>query len=210
MNYLLPEEYQAFGLDTATHESWATSASRLIDGYCRRPTLAVSQYIERLRITPGRAAVRLTYLPLAPLAPAMSALVSARARFAPAEMRHADLAFNELGRDVATSFQLPGTWTVLDPASLEAEPQSGEVTLPMHPLGLSFNEIEITYTAGLAEISDDVKAACAQIARNAQATPALTVKQGKIDNLRMDYFADTLLDQDVRKLLAPYVAQKVG
>ena len=210
MNYLLPDEYQLFGLDTTTHESWVKSASRLIDAHCRRPSLAVTQHTERLRLTPGRAGVRLTFLPLAPLAPAVSPIVSARARYAPAEMRHTDLALNELGRDVATTFQLPGTWTSLDPASLEYEPQTGEVTLPMHPLGLVFNEIEIMYTAGLDTITDDVKAACAQIARNAQATPALTVKQGKIDNLRLDYFADTLLDQDVRKLLAPYVAQKVG
>ncbi len=30
-------------------------------------------------------------------------------------------------------------------------------------LGLPFNEVQATYTAGLATIGDDVKSACAQI-----------------------------------------------
>jgi hypothetical protein len=66
------------------------------------------------------------------------------------------------------------------------------------------------YTAGLPVIPDGVKVACAQVVRNAQATPALNVKAERIDHLRLDYFADTLLDQTVRSLLQPYVAQKVG
>jgi len=55
-----------------------------------------------------------------------------------------------------------------------------------------------------------VKAACAQIVRNAQSTPALNVRRGRLDRMYMDYFSDSLLDDTVRELLAPYVAQKVG
>ena len=73
-----------------------------------------------------------------------------------------------------------------------------------------FIEVDIVYTAGLAVISDPVKFACAQIVRNAQATPALNVKTGKVDVMRMDYFSDSLIDQNVQAMLAPYVAQKVG
>jgi hypothetical protein len=59
-------------------------------------------------------------------------------------------------------------------------------------------------------IPDPVKFACAQIVRNAQATPALNVRIGRVDRMRMDYFSDSLIDQNVRSMLAPYVAQKVG
>ena len=51
---------------------------------------------------------------------------------------------------------------------------------------------------------------CAQIVRNAQATPALNVKRGRLDRMYLDYFSDSLLDSTVQELLAPYVAQKVG
>jgi hypothetical protein len=54
-----------------------------------------------------------------------------------------------------------------------------------------------------------VKFACAQIVKNAQATPALNVKSGKVDNLRLDYFTESLLDTSVKTLLAPHVAHKV-
>ena len=43
-----------------------------------------------------------------------------------------------------------------------------------------------------------------------RATPALNVKMNKVDNLRVDYFRDSLIDDSVREMLAPYVAQKVG
>jgi len=55
-----------------------------------------------------------------------------------------------------------------------------------------------------------VKVACAQIVKNAQATPALNVKKGMLDRMQLMYFSDSLLDETVHALLAPYVAQKVG
>ena len=68
----------------------------------------------------------------------------------------------------------------------------------------------MTYNAGLATIPNSLKVACAQIVKNAQATPALNVQKERLDRMYMEYFSDTLLDQVVRSLLAPYVAQKVG
>jgi hypothetical protein len=116
-----------------------------------------------------------------------------------------DLAF-----DAATSFGLAGAWTTLAVESLDWNAETGEVTLPVHPLGLSYNDVEVSYTAGLADIPGGVKCACAQIVRNAQATPALNVRGNRLDKMQMEYFSDSLLDVGVRKLLAPYVAQKVG
>jgi hypothetical protein len=55
-----------------------------------------------------------------------------------------------------------------------------------------------------------VKVACAQLVKNAQAMPALNVRKGFLDRMRLEYFAEALLDQSVRALLAPHVAQKVG
>jgi len=77
-------------------------------------------------------------------------------------------------------------------------------------VGLWFSEVEIVYTAGFSVIPDPAKFACAQIVRNAQSTPALNVKMGHLDSMRLQYFADTLIDQTVTSMLAPYVAQKVG
>jgi hypothetical protein len=75
---------------------------------------------------------------------------------------------------------------------------------------MPFIEVELTYTAGFDLIPDAIKYACAQIVRNAQSAPALNVKAGRVDRMRMDYFAPDLLDTSVRALLAPYVAQKAG
>jgi hypothetical protein len=53
--------------------------------------------------------------------------------------------------------------------------------------------------------------ACAQLVKNAQATPALNVKKNVApDGMQFWYFSDSLVDDMVRELLAPFVAQKVG
>ena len=78
------------------------------------------------------------------------------------------------------------------------------------PLGLLFNEMELTYTAGFAQIPDPIKFACVQIVRNAEANPALNVKSGALNQMKLEYFADTLLDATVQVMLAPFAAQKVG
>ncbi|HVP43069.1 MAG TPA: hypothetical protein VMS96_06530 [Terriglobales bacterium] len=202
MNYLDPSEYETYGLEKAVPAAFVAAASSLIDAHCRRETLGVAQYVERLRLG-GRGGCRLSFLPLAPLAPATSPLVNVRARYG--VPRDPD----ELGLQVAGAFGLPGTWTDLDPAQVEFDAATGELAFPPNALGLAFNEVEVTYTGGLDPIPEPVKHACAQIVRNALAAPALNVRAGSIDRMRLDYFADTLLDDTVRAQLAPYVAQKL-
>ncbi len=205
MNYLSPSDFSSYGLDATTPQTLIAAASALMDAHCRRPTLAVAPYTERLRLAPGRNSVRLSFLPLATVAPAVTPIVSARARYAvPRRGEGADFA-----ADVAQTFNLPGAWTTLDPAAVECGAETGELTLPANALGLTFNEVEVTYNAGLAAIPDALKFACAQIVRNAQATPALNVRAGALDRMRLEYFADSLLDANVRALLAPYVAQRL-
>ena len=201
MNYLQPSEYSNFGLDAATNEAFVTAASRLIDAHCRRATLAPQAYTERHRLASGRNTLLLTYLPVI-------SLTSARGRFA--KPRRDESQSNELVIAISGAFGLPGTWTDLDVTSFDLDVRTGEVSLPAHPLGLAYNEIEITYQAGLATISDDVKSACAQIVKNIAAVPAMNLKSSRIDKLKIEYFSDSLIDASVQKLLAPYVAQKVA
>ena len=174
----------------------------------RRATLGVAQYEERRRIAQGRNSVRVTYVPLTVVAPAMSAIVSARGRYA--LPRRGEWPVDELTRDVALTFALPGNWTDINVMSVDVYADTGELSFQLNAVGLGFSEVDVAYTAGLDVIPDKVKVACAQVVRNLQATPALNVSGGTLDRMHLEYFSDTLVDQTVDSLLAPYVAQKVG
>lgn len=207
MAYLEPAEYTNYGLPAGTTADWITAATALINSYCRRPDLNVIQYSERLRVTAGSQTVRLSYLPLTPLAPATSPIVSIEARYA--RPRRGEVSHEPLS-EVAWTFSLPGQWTAIDPAQADCDPNTGELTLPWNVLGLPYNEVQAMYTAGLAAIGDDVKSACAQIVRNAQATPALNASMSRIDTMQMKYFSSSLVDETVQAWLNPYVANRLG
>ena len=209
MNYLAAEEYENYGIEASTPASWVAAASAMIEAHCRRPTLGTAQFTERLRLTPGRNSVQLIYLPLATPQGQNSPVVSARGRYA-TPRRGDDLTTWDMTQEIATAFALPGTWSDIDVSRMDCFADTGEVSWPANALGLQFQEIEITYTAGLATIPDAVKFACAQIVRNAQATPALNVRASSINSMHLEYFADALVDSSVQAMLAPYVAQKVG
>jgi hypothetical protein len=204
MNYLSPTEYEQYGIESTTPEAWIGAASKLIDAHCRRASLALAEYTERLRVRPGAQAVRVSYLPLA----ATDAIIAARGRYA--QPRKGEYANADLVNDVARAFGLAGSWSPLYVTQFDYDTLTGEISLPSYALGIPFNEVEITYSAGNAEIPDEIKFACAQIVKNAQATPGLNVRSGKVDTMKLDYFADSLLDSSVQKMLAPYVAQKVA
>ena len=68
----------------------------------------------------------------------------------------------------------------------------------------------MTYTAGCATVPEAVKMACAQIVKNAQATPGMNVKSSKMDTMQMQYFSGSLMDAQVQMLLRPYVAERLG
>lgn len=210
MPYLDPTEYLAHGLPAETTDDLAQMASALIEAHCRRPSLLVTQYVERLRLTAGSQTVHLSYLPAAPLAPAASPLVGVRVRYGRPRRGEMDQMQDPMLAQVAVAFGLPGSWSTLSPAAVDLNPATGEVTFPLNLLGISYNEVEITYTAGLDPVPPAVKFACAQIVRNAQATPALNVKSSKMDTLQMQYFSNSLIDSNVQSLLAPYVAQRLG
>ncbi len=112
--------------------------------------------------------------------------------------------------EMAWAFSLPGQWTAIDPRSVDCDWATGELVLPWNVLGLPYNEVMVTYTAGLATIGDDVKSACAQIVRNAQAAPALNASKARIDTMQLQYFSSSLLDETVKAWLRPYVANRLG
>jgi hypothetical protein len=207
MAYLQPTDYPNYGLPAGTTADWITAATALINSYCKRPDLNVIQYTERLRVTAGAQTVHLSYLPLAPLGTATSPLVSLEGRYI--RPRRGELPSEPL-TEIAWAFSLPGQWTAIDPTTVDYDSNTGELTLPWNVLGLPYNEVMATYTAGLATIGPDVMAACAQIVRNAQSTPALNASKTKIDTMQMQYFSSSLIDETVQAWLNPYVASRLG
>jgi len=207
MAYLQPADYPNYGLPPATTADWIAAATALINSYCRRPDLNVMQYTERLRIVSGSQTVRLSFLPLALLGTASTPLACVEGRYA--KPRRGELATDALA-DIACVFSLPGQWTAIDPATVDFDPNTGELILPWNTLGLPYNEVSVTYTAGLTTIGDDVMTACAQIVRNAQSTPALNASKTKIDTMQMQYFSSSLVDDTVKAWLRPYVANRLG
>ena len=206
MNYLESADYLTYGLEAATDPSWVTAASAIIDAHCRRATLGVNQYEERLKMPPELNTVRLSYLPLVTVAPATTPIVSMQGRYG--IPRRGEWPYPEMSLEFALVFALPGSWTAIDPTTIDIWAASGELTFPVNALGLFFNEVDVVYTAGWSTIPKPVQVACAQIVKNAQATPALNVKSGRIDRMRLEYFADNLVDETVKSLLEPYVARK--
>ena len=99
---------------------------------------------------------------------------------------------------------------MFDPTTLDVNVVTGEFRFAWNVMGLRYAEAEVTYAAGLETLPDAVKVACAQIVKNAQATPGLNVKSSKMDTLATQYFSDSLLDSQVKALLRPYVAERLG
>ena len=209
MNYLADTEYQSYGLDPDTPQSWISAASTLINAHCHRPTLWFSQFTERIRLVSGRNVLRLTYLPLAIPSGGTTPLISGRARYG-LPRRGDDLTMWETASEFAMAFGLPGTWIDLDIANFDFFAPTGEVSWLPNPLGMYFDEMELAYNAGFNTDSRSHKVRLCRLVRNAQAMPALNVREGTLNAMHFAYFADTLLDSTVQTLLAPFMAQKAA
>ena len=205
--YLQPTEYQTYGLAPDVTGDWITAASSLIDAHCRRTSLNPTQYTERLRLVEGSQTARLSHLPLTAVAPATLPFVSIQARYA--KPRRGQTVY-PLQEEVLWAFSLPGAWTTVDPTTVDFVPDTGELIFPLNILGLPYNEVAVTYTAGLATIPNAVMCACAQIVKNAQSTPGLNVKSSKVDTLQLQYFSGSLVDATVEALLQPWVSVRMG
>ncbi|MBW4028141.1 hypothetical protein [Acidipila rosea] len=207
MGYLDPTQYAAYGLSADTTDDWITVASALIDNYCQRSSLNPTQYTERLRLVEGSQTARLSYLPLLPIAPSALPLVSIQARYT--KPRRGELIY-PLQEEVLWAFSLPGSWTTVDVTTVDFVPETGELVFPLNIMGLPYNEVEVTYTAGLSVIPSGVLAACAMIVKNAQSTPGLNVKSSRLDTMQVQYFSNSLIDAGAATLLRPYVSRRLG
>ena len=207
MGYLSPSEYAEYGLPADTTDDWITTASSLIESYCRRISLIPTQYSERQRLTAGSQSMVLSYMPLTVVAPNTSPLVEVQVRYG--HPRRGELQ-DPLLAQVAWAFSVPGSYSVLDLASIDLDQATGELTFPRNFLGLGYNEVMVTYTAGLNVVPSAVKVACAQIVKNAQSTPGMNVRSNKIDTMQMQYFSNNIIDPQVQSLLRPYRAQRIG
>ncbi len=205
MAYLLPAEYPVYGLSADTADAWVAAASAMMEAFCRRNSLGATSYTERLRVSRPWGSVQLTYGPV-------TAVTAVQARYTP---QPSGCVLGDSGAgsgwmDFALTFGLPGQWVTVDPGTALLDTVTGELRLPPNLMGLRYSEAEVTYTAGLATVPVAVKVACAQIVKNAQATPGLNVKSSKLDTLQTQYFSDSLLDVQVQALLRPYVAERMG
>ena len=207
MGYLLPAEYVEYGLPADTTDDWITTASALIESYCRRVSLNPTQYTERQRLSAGSQSMVLSYMPLTIVSPNTSPLVEVQVRYG--LPRRGELQDPMLAQ-VAWAFSIPGSYSVLDPTSVDIDQATGELIFPRNFLGLGYNEVMVTYTAGLDTIPAAVKVACAQIVKNAQSTPGMNVRSNKIDTMQMQYFSNNIIDPQVQSLLRPYLAQRIG
>ena len=203
MGYLLPADYVAFGLSADTVDAWVTTASTMIEAYCRRPSLMSASYTERMRIPIKAQTVRLSYGPLV----SVDAVRAQYARSGCGQDFFGDYVY-ETG--FAAAFALPGQWVDVDPTTLFVSLPTGEFRFPWNIMGMRYSEAEVTYTAGFTTVPTAVQVACAQIVRNAQTTPGLNVKSSKMDTLQTQYFSDSLIDSQVQALLRPYVAERLG
>ena len=194
MQYLTAAEYVLFGLGEDTADDLVVAASAMIDAFCRRTSLAVTQYVERMRLRCGCEA-QMSYLPV-------RAVVGVRARMGCAASQ------SPMG-EALSAFGLAGLWTAVDASAVSCT-EDGVVSVAPHVLGMPYTDAEITYTAGYADVPVPVKVACAQVVKNAQAMPALNVKRQALDGMQMEYFQGALLDAEVQRLLQPFVAERVG
>lgn len=203
MGYLLPADYVAYGLTADTADAWVTTASAMIEAYCRRPSLMSTSFTERMRVPVRAQTVRLSYGPLI----SVDAIRAQYARPGYGEDFFGDFLYQT---GFATAFALPGQWVSVDPTTVFVSVATGEFRFPWNIMGMRYTEAEVTYTAGLTVVPPAVQVACAQIVRNAQATPGLNVKSSRMDTLQTQYFSDSLIDRQVQALLRPYVAERLG
>ena len=203
MGYLLPANYEMYGLSADTADAWVTTASAMMDAYCRRPTLMAQSYTERMRIPLRSQTVRLSYGPLI----SVDGVRAQYARPGYGNDFYGDFVY-ETG--YAAAFSLPGQWVSVDPTTLWVSLPTGEFRFPWNVMGMRYCEAEVTYTGGLTVVPNAVQVACAQIVRNAQTTPGMNVKSSRMDTLQTQYFSDSLIDSQVQALLQPYVAERLG
>ena len=150
MGYLLPAEYVEYGLPADTTDDWITTASSLIESYCRRASLNPTQYSERQRLSGGIASDGAQLY----AADHRRTQCQRTGRCAgslwsssPWRASRSDAGADRLG------FQRSGQLERARPhhCRLSIE-DTGELIFPRNFLGIGYNEVKVTYTAGVDTI----------------------------------------------------------
>ncbi len=201
--YLSAGDYATYGLPATLATAQVVRASAVIDTYCHR-AIAVTSYIERLRLPSGRNRVLLSYTPTVALAPATIAYTAARGRYGyPRRAASASQVFPAASiLEVSSVFGGPPEWETIDVTAITGDPRTGEVWLPAGIYMAQYTEVEITYTAGYATIPDAVKAACAFIIMAYLERAAMAGVKGK--GITPPAFDRTLIDRTTGAMLEPY------
>ncbi len=203
--YLSTAEFATFGLPDSTDPALIRVASDLVDTHCQRASVLVTQYSERNRLPGGIPITRASYTPLAVPQGGQTPFSSLKARHGVPRGPNPDTL-----AEAMAPFGGPPAWVNLDPAQVDYWPATGEIWLPASIFGAAYTEVEMAYSAGYAEVPEGVKLACAQIIRNIESHPAARVSAAQFDRLQLEYFAGSTLDEDVRRLLAPFVALRLN
>ena len=203
--YLSTAEFATLGLPDSTDPALIRLASDLVDTYCQRVSVLVTQYSERSHLPTGIAVTRASYTPLAVPEGGQTPFSSLRARHGVRRGPNAGTL-----AEIMAPFGGPPTWVNLDPAQVDYWASTGEIWLPASIFGVPYSDVEMTYTAGYTEVPEPVKLACVQIIRNIESHPAAKVSAAQLDRLQLEYFAGSTLDEDVRRMLTPFVALRLN
>lgn len=115
---------------------------------------------------------------------------------------------------VMSQFGGPPAWEVFNAGANSIDPQTGQLWVPAGVMLAYYTEIRVHYVAGwaYAGLPTPVKQACAQLVSALAQYPEMTA--GNMQMLaagqnKMQRFTASLLDDDIKRMLAPYRAQIV-
>lgn len=111
---------------------------------------------------------------------------------------------------VMTKFGGPPSWEPFTPQANSIDPITGTLWIPAGVLLAYYTEVRVHYVAGwtYATLPDDIKYAVAQLVFAQQQAPLIgNVRAQQAGGTRLEYFAASQLNDDIKSLLEPYRAR---
>jgi hypothetical protein len=207
--YILPDDYAAWGLASgATTDVLVAKASLLVDTHCHR-TIGEKVYTERLTLPEDRNLARLTYTPFLEWdTDDTNNPTGVRGRYA---FGRRSGAMAQPMQDpslllLTAPFGGPPAWFNVDTGNVDVFPATGEVWFPAGIYMAYYNEVEVRYRAGYADIPDDIKLAVTMLIQAFQ-TRQPGAKAVKAGDRALQFFDAKLVDAQVAAVLEPYRAR---
>lgn len=107
------------------------------------------------------------------------------------------------------AFGGPPAWTSFTIPASSLNPDTGDLWVPAGVLLSYYTEVKIRYVAGWSAtgLPPQIKIACAEIVRALQAAPmGPQIRRFGAGKLTTERFADTVMDDNIRSMLRPYMA----